>query len=181
MNSTNPRDVAYMFRDYARSIHKKSNPADPNFIRISVACAKVRFDSIFSLSLSSFCPPWYDGANATRHPQIEQWAEHQFPSFVRLASDSQQSHQQTLDPSDARTRIAKLAQERDIQLARLRASSASTNGNGVIGKRESLVGGGTGGGIGEVNKELVLFLGGAVLLIVMMSLLVVGVVLYFTS
>lgn len=53
MNSTNPRDVAYMFRDYARAIHKKSNPADPNFIRISVACAKVCFFSLFLFLFAS--------------------------------------------------------------------------------------------------------------------------------
>lgn len=55
MNSTNPRDVAYMFRDYARAIHKKSNPADPNFIRISVACAKVCLFSLFSSLFSCSC------------------------------------------------------------------------------------------------------------------------------
>lgn len=53
MNSTNPRDVAYMFRDYARAIHKKSNPADPNFIRISVACAKVCLFSLFLFLFAS--------------------------------------------------------------------------------------------------------------------------------
>ena len=42
MRSTNPRDVAYLFRDYARVIHAKAVPADPNFLRISVACSQVR-------------------------------------------------------------------------------------------------------------------------------------------
>lgn len=52
MRSTNPRDVAYMFRDYARIIHRKAVPEDPNFIALSVACGKVRL-----LSLSrSICP-----------------------------------------------------------------------------------------------------------------------------
>lgn len=41
MRSTNPRDVAYMFRDYARVIHSKAIPSDPNFIPISIACGKV--------------------------------------------------------------------------------------------------------------------------------------------
>ena len=48
MRSTNPRDVAYMFRDYARDIHAKAVPADPNFLRISVACGKVRLSLLFS-------------------------------------------------------------------------------------------------------------------------------------
>ncbi|KAK7041460.1 bifunctional farnesyl-diphosphate farnesyltransferase/squalene synthase [Paramarasmius palmivorus] len=55
MKSTNPRDVAEIFRTYCRKIHSQSSPADPNFIRISVACGKV-----------------------------EQWCEHHYPSFVQL-------------------------------------------------------------------------------------------------
>lgn len=41
MKATNPRDVAYMFRDYARKIHAKSTPKDPNFVKISITCGKV--------------------------------------------------------------------------------------------------------------------------------------------
>lgn len=41
MRSTNPRDVAYMIRDFARGIHAKASPADPNFLRIGVACGRV--------------------------------------------------------------------------------------------------------------------------------------------
>lgn len=42
MKSTNPRDVAYMFRDYVRELHAKLVPADPYFVKISIACGKVR-------------------------------------------------------------------------------------------------------------------------------------------
>ena len=41
MRSTNPRDVAYIFRDYARKIHSKAVPEDPSYLQISVACGKV--------------------------------------------------------------------------------------------------------------------------------------------
>lgn len=41
MKSTNPRDVAYMFRDFARQLHKKAVPSDPYFVKISVTCGKV--------------------------------------------------------------------------------------------------------------------------------------------
>jgi farnesyl-diphosphate farnesyltransferase len=42
LNSTgNLRMVADSFRDYARSIHKKSIPQDPNFLNVSMACGKV--------------------------------------------------------------------------------------------------------------------------------------------
>jgi len=57
MRSTNPREVAYMFRDYARVIHNRALPSDPNFLRLSVACGR-----------------------------IEQWCEHKYPSFVRISS-----------------------------------------------------------------------------------------------
>ncbi|KAF8321083.1 squalene synthase [Cantharellus anzutake] len=55
MKSTNPRDVAYMFRDYARELHAKLVPADPYFVKISIACGK-----------------------------IEQWCEQHYPSFIVL-------------------------------------------------------------------------------------------------
>ncbi len=42
MKSTNPRDVAFIFRDYSRLIHARASPEDPNFIKLSVACGKVR-------------------------------------------------------------------------------------------------------------------------------------------
>ena len=41
MRSTNPRDVAYIFRDYARKIHAKANSEDPSYLRIAVVCGQV--------------------------------------------------------------------------------------------------------------------------------------------
>ena len=58
MRSTNPRDVAYMFRDYARKIHAKAVPEDPNFMQISIACGKVSY----------LCPPRYSYAHAKISP-----------------------------------------------------------------------------------------------------------------
>jgi hypothetical protein len=40
--AVNPRDVAYCFVKYAKRIHAKVNVEDPNFIRLSIACGKVR-------------------------------------------------------------------------------------------------------------------------------------------
>jgi len=57
--SRNPRDVAYVFRDYARSIHKKAKPYDPYFIKLSVQLGK-----------------------------IEMWCEHHYPSFISLNKES---------------------------------------------------------------------------------------------
>ncbi|KIK22211.1 hypothetical protein PISMIDRAFT_680532 [Pisolithus microcarpus 441] len=55
MRSTNAREVALIFREYARKIHAKAKPQDPNFLRISVMCGK-----------------------------IELWCEQNYPSFVIL-------------------------------------------------------------------------------------------------
>ena len=78
MRSTNPREVVLIFKEHARSIHAKASPADPNFLRICVACAK-----------------------------IEHWAEHNYPSFVRvITSDNDASPSVSFDPADARSRIS---------------------------------------------------------------------------
>jgi len=53
MKSTNPRDVGYIFRNYARKIHARASPADPNYLGI--------------------CAMW---------GKIEAWVEHHFPSFI---------------------------------------------------------------------------------------------------
>ncbi|KAG7098792.1 hypothetical protein E1B28_000697 [Marasmius oreades] len=62
MGSTNSREVSHIFRTYCRKIHARASTADPNFLRISVACGK-----------------------------IEQWCEVHYPSFVLLPSSSGQA------------------------------------------------------------------------------------------
>jgi len=77
MKCTNPRDVAYMFRNYARQLHAKAVASDPYFVKISIACGK-----------------------------IEMWCEHHYPSFVviRSRSDTPTRVQQGVT-ADARQRI----------------------------------------------------------------------------
>ncbi|KAH7891005.1 squalene synthase [Phlebopus sp. FC_14] len=58
MRSTNLREVALIFREYARQIHGKAKPQDPYFLKISVMCCK-----------------------------IEQWYEQNYPSFVILGQN----------------------------------------------------------------------------------------------
>lgn len=60
MRSTNPREVAYIFRDYVRKIHAKLNPEDPNLLRFSVVCG-----------------------------HIEQWCERYYPSFISITDAGQ--------------------------------------------------------------------------------------------
>lgn len=85
--AVNPRDVAYCFVKYARLIHAKASVRDPNFIKISIACGK-----------------------------IEQWAEHQYPSFVNVAASSGQvTSSIDVTMGDARAEIYEkiAAEERD--------------------------------------------------------------------
>ncbi|EMD39123.1 hypothetical protein CERSUDRAFT_152093 [Gelatoporia subvermispora B] len=106
MRSTNPRDVAYMFRDYARKIHAKAVPEDPNFMQISIACGK-----------------------------IEQWCEHHYPSFVQMTRGAGGTATQLFDPSDARTRIAQAAEKRDRELY-LEKRARDLNGGAPIAPRQ---------------------------------------------
>ncbi len=55
MGSSNPRDVAYIFRDYMRKIHAKARANDPSFIKIAVLAGR-----------------------------IEQWTEARYPSFITM-------------------------------------------------------------------------------------------------
>ncbi|KZV87498.1 squalene synthase [Exidia glandulosa HHB12029] len=104
MRSTNPRDVAYMFRDYARVIHAKAVPSDPSYIKICVACAKV-----------------------------EMWAEHHFPSFIHISSEGGQIRT-NFDASDARAKVLqaeRLRGEKRIRDTRALAGDARNPGPGV--------------------------------------------------
>jgi farnesyl-diphosphate farnesyltransferase len=60
MESTQNLQLACdVFRRYARKIHKKNNPSDPNFLEISVACGNIeRFiESIFPSQTPRTLPP----------------------------------------------------------------------------------------------------------------------------
>ncbi|KAH9847328.1 squalene synthase, partial [Lenzites betulinus] len=91
MRSTNPRDVAYIFRSYARTIHARALPEDPNFIKLSVACGK-----------------------------IEQWCERYYPGFVQLDTVGGQPRYNPTDARTkvleaAQVRDRALAREKRLQ------------------------------------------------------------------
>ncbi|KAI0078718.1 squalene synthase [Panus rudis PR-1116 ss-1] len=101
MRSTNPRDVAYIFREYARRIHHKAVPEDPSFVAIAVACGK-----------------------------IEQWCESHYPSFVHMSLAST-GGTQGFDTSDVRSIVAMANEERDRSMyleKRKQEILAKTNG-----------------------------------------------------
>lgn len=50
-STQNLRTVCEVFKRYARKIHKKNSPKDPNFAEISIACGKVYVLAVFSQCL----------------------------------------------------------------------------------------------------------------------------------
>jgi len=112
MRSTNSREVALIFKEYARSIHGKTSPSDPNFLRVSVACAK-----------------------------IEHWAERNFPSFVRLPHSASTSPSFDLADARSRVAIVdaeadKRAAEENRRLE-IRERIAKNGGNGALASSDT--------------------------------------------
>ena len=65
MRSQNPREVGLIFREYARKLHAKALATDPSFIRISVACGKVKetYNLSFTKKYLIFINRLNNGAN----------------------------------------------------------------------------------------------------------------------
>jgi farnesyl-diphosphate farnesyltransferase len=152
MRSTNPLEVAIIFKGFARSIHARASPSDPSFLRISVACAK-----------------------------IEQWSERNYPSFVHIPNATGPSASiLSFDPADARSRVAKADAEKDKHAAEEKRH---------LEIRERFGGdGSTNGALSPSNIqnqgppwEVLMFVGGAVFLIVSLSIGIVLAALHFTT
>jgi farnesyl-diphosphate farnesyltransferase len=146
MRSVNPKEVGLIFRTYARKIHGKAVIADPNFLRISIACGKVCLPSLlpssFLLSLFFPSPPFFLLHHLTNPPsfppsQIEQWLEHNYPAFVYISSQTGDTNV-TLDPRGPRTRIATLKKPFDAQLAKKKRAEDLRND---LGERNDLAAG----------------------------------------
>ncbi|BGP12794.1 hypothetical protein JCM10213_008055 [Rhodosporidiobolus nylandii] len=71
--ATNPRDVAYLFRDYVRKIHARARANDPSFIKIAVLAGR-----------------------------IEQWTESRYPSFIEPGKPIPKSSDEWAPGMDAR-------------------------------------------------------------------------------
>lgn len=87
-----------MFRQYARSIHRKAVPADPNFLRISVACGK-----------------------------IEQWCEHHYPSFVTIGKGLTPAQQYSAGDARTRIALAEQKLEKEMSPLDSAANARSYN------------------------------------------------------
>ncbi|GAA6001796.1 hypothetical protein JCM10207_002324 [Rhodosporidiobolus poonsookiae] len=75
LGATNPRDVAYQFRDYARKIHARARADDPSFIKIAVLAGR-----------------------------IEQWTESRYPSFIQPGQPIPTSSDEWQPGMDARVK-----------------------------------------------------------------------------
>ncbi len=143
MRSTNPREVALIFKQYARSIHAKASPADPNYLRVCVACAK-----------------------------IEYWAERNYPSFIRVQPPQNDgSPEVSFNPADARSRIAYADEKRRLEMHEQRIAAGA--GAGSTSRTESHNQG--------PPWDVLAMVGGAVFVILALSIGLVYAVLYFAS
>ncbi|KAF5341218.1 hypothetical protein D9611_005929 [Ephemerocybe angulata] len=151
MRSTNPREVGLIFRSYARRIHTKAVPTDPNFLRLSVALSK-----------------------------IEQWFEHNYPSFVRIVEGADGKARAEVDEYDARGRILNAQNARDAAL--LQKGKVEDLKNGIAQREVKVNGNGSGEGVVREGrgmeetsvKEVAMYLGAAMAVMVLFS----GVVIY---
>ena len=98
MQSTqNLQKVCEIFRQYARKIHKKNTPRDPNFLKISIACGKVSRRS----HLNSY--------KYLQCAKIEQFIESIFPSQDPKVIAAAQSAAKLAAPPPANEAEAKSA------------------------------------------------------------------------
>jgi farnesyl-diphosphate farnesyltransferase len=89
MRSTNPREVAAIFREYARDIHARLDPKDPSFLKLGVCLGR-----------------------------IESWMERNYPTFVHVVDYTAQGGQPQVEfqAEDVRSRIFRDAQKRNLQV-----------------------------------------------------------------
>jgi farnesyl-diphosphate farnesyltransferase len=130
--AVNPRDVAYCFLKYARLIHGKTSVHDPNFVKLSIACGKVRRPK------HGQWDPKSGRLNLpARDTQIEQWCEHQYPSYVSIGGSAGKI-ETTISSSgdDARVRLyLKLAEQQraSAALAKTQAALDRLRERGLMG------------------------------------------------
>ncbi|KIK75884.1 hypothetical protein PAXRUDRAFT_835480 [Paxillus rubicundulus Ve08.2h10] len=97
MRATTIREVALIFREYARKIHDKAKPQDPNFLRVSVMCCKVAMPCIrFVGCLCCLSDRAVVRAN--------------YPSFAIAGENGV-----TYDWSDKRTAVVRIEEKRAMQ------------------------------------------------------------------
>lgn len=89
MRSTNPREVASIFREYARDIHARLEPRDPSYVKMGVCLGR-----------------------------IESWMERNYPTFVQVVDYSAQGGQPQVEftTEDVRSTIFRDAQKRNLAI-----------------------------------------------------------------
>lgn len=110
--------MSYTFQTYARQIHAKIPPSDPNFVRWSVELGRV--SSPFSGWYGSEPPELTPDTNY--HLQVEAWCESHYPSFVTAGQEGR-----TPDVRNkALLHFAAERKERALKLARESGAVAQT-------------------------------------------------------
>ncbi|PWN50592.1 putative farnesyl-diphosphate farnesyltransferase [Violaceomyces palustris] len=118
IKAVNPRDVAYTFLGYARSIHKKLSPSDPNFVRWAVELGRI--ESWCETYYPSFVQPGNTNkAEDARSSGLKKWAsDRRYQAIVKAeaAKKGQDASSSTttsaIHPRDLMTSEEKSVQEK---------------------------------------------------------------------
>jgi farnesyl-diphosphate farnesyltransferase len=83
-SSQNLRVVCDVFKRYAKRIHKKNSPKDPNFLQISMACAKVGHCTFILTGVTHICRS-NNSLNQYIQPRIlRQWPSNMAQNWVLM-------------------------------------------------------------------------------------------------
>jgi farnesyl-diphosphate farnesyltransferase len=98
-SSQNLRTVCDIFKKYARRIHKKNNPTDPNFTDISIACGKVSryVDKPLSIPYISNNNRSSNSLSQYFHHRIQRFST--FSKLVKFQRTSKRKQQKTRKPN----------------------------------------------------------------------------------
>lgn len=122
MSSTNPRDVAYLFRDYLRSIHAKAVANDPSFVKIAVLAGRVGHnDDVLARSQAD-----------TNYRQVEQWTESHYPSFINFGLPVPKSSEDWVEGMDVRIKQLPGRTREEIALAERRKKEQEAFGSADV-------------------------------------------------
>lgn len=111
MKAVNPRDVAYTFLSYSRSIHKRLSPNDPNFVQWAVELGRIE------QWCETFYPSYVSAANDGREPDVraaamKKWAAQRKFDAMHIARGIDPAAADTARPRDLMTDDERAAQDK---------------------------------------------------------------------
>lgn len=111
LRSVNPRDVSYLFLDFAREMRSKLQPKDPNYVKWSIELSR-----------------------------IELWCENYYPSFVSAATEGKPADARAAAMKKYAQERAVIAKTKAAELKRDTPSQGviTSGGRGIDARREAM-------------------------------------------